>query len=160
MLKLALGCFCLMASSVVAGPAQDWGMSGDWAIKVDSSADNGCFMERGFPSGTIVRVGFVPNREGAFFAAFNQKWFGIKVDETKTVIFDFDVSRFGGEVLGISENGIPGGYAFFNNPEFTSEIGRRLSVTIIGESGDSEEIDLAGSQRAIIALRECQGEQS
>lgn len=158
-LKLVVGLLCLIANSAFANPIEDWGQSGDWVIQVNPSVGNGCFMERSFPSGTLVRIGLVPNRGGAFFSAYNSDWGGIEQGVTKTLLLDFDVSRFQGEVTGVSENGVPGGYAFFNNPEFASEFGRRVSVTITGESGASEEIDLSGSKRAIAGVRECQAKQ-
>lgn len=158
-LKFAIGSLFLIANSAFANPVEDWGQSGDWLIKVDRSVGNGCFMERDLPSGTLVRIGLVPSRDGAFFAAFNPDWGGIELGVTKNLLLDFDVSRFQGEVTGVSENGVPGGYAFFNNPEFASEFGRRVAVTITGESGASEEIDLSGSKRAIADVKECQAKQ-
>lgn len=150
--------------AMVAGPAMpqgasEWGASGDWLILVDPAAGNGCLMQRRFESGTTVRIGYVPSDGGAFLSAHNPAWTQIVTGESGSVIFDFGDSRFQGEAVGVNENGIPGGYAFFNNPEFASEFGRRHSVAIQGKNGAEEIIDLSGSMAALGKLKACQAEQ-
>ena len=149
----------LIAGGAIAEPALDWGSSGDWDIKVDPAVGHGCYMQRLYESGTRVRIGYVPNEQGAFFSAVNPDWPEVEEGAESSVIFDFGDSRFQGAVVGIVEDGMPGGYAFFNNPEFASEFGRRYSVTIQGEGGGSEDVDLSGSSAGLAALKKCQGEQ-
>ena len=144
---------------VFAEPHQEVGMSGGWAIKVNPNNGNGCYMQKDFETGTLVQVGVVPNREGAFFAAYNPAWADIREGEVGTLLFDFHDARFQGEVVGSFVEGTPGGYAFFNNPEFVSEFGRRLAVNVTGDGGGSEVIDLSGSSKAIAAVKACQSNQ-
>lgn len=151
--------FCALAGAAHAGGLQDKGMSGEWAIKVDPGNGSGCLMERSFNSGTVVHVGVVPDKEGAFFAAYNATWTDIVEGDTDTLLFDFGDARFEGEVVGAMYDGVPGGYAFFDNPEFVSEFGKRSSVTLHGAAGGTEMIDLTGSQRAIDTVKECQDAQ-
>ncbi|WP_343211577.1 hypothetical protein QEZ52_22395 (plasmid) [Aliisedimentitalea scapharcae] len=153
--KLLLAALCLVEFTSTAS-AQEYATSGDWVINVNPDNGNGCYMQKIFETGTLIQVGFDPARKGAFFAAYNAAWTDIAVGETSAPLFDFNDSRFQGEALGVELNGVPGGYAFFDNPEFASEFGRRLSFTLQGAKGGSEEFDLAGSQRAISVVKECQ----
>ncbi|MEP2531708.1 hypothetical protein [Shimia sp.] len=159
MIKTLSSLIILVGGACAAQPFSEWGESGDWVVRVDEASGNGCFMQRSFDSGTMVRIGYVPNEEGAFMSAFNPGWTQIEADDKGSVIFDFGDSRFQGAVVGVIEDDVPGGYAFFNNPEFASEFGRRHSVTIIGEKGGQEELDLAGSSAGLTKLKECQGAQ-
>lgn len=157
-LRFALSVF-VMAGPALTQVASDWGVSGDWLIRVDPGAGDGCFMQRQYESGTMVRIGYVPKDGGAFLSAHNPAWTQIVAGERGSVIFDFGDSRFQGEAFGVNENGVPGGYAFFNNPEFASEFGRRHSVAIQGKNGAEEIIDLSGSMAALGKLKACQAEQ-
>ncbi|GAA6193527.1 hypothetical protein [Phaeobacter sp. NW0010-22] len=157
--RLVLGFGILLAGAALAETHTDYGASDDWIIRINPANGNGCYMQKTFENGTVVQVGAVPDREGAFFAAYNTAWIDIVEGEAGSLLLDFEDSRFQGEVLGGSFEGAPGGYAFFNNPEFVSEFGRRRSVTITGERGGSEKIDLTGSSRAIGTVTACQDEQ-
>ena len=150
---------CILIGCATTATAQDYGQSGDWTIKVNPDNGNGCFMQKAFETGTLIQVGFVPDREGAFFAAYNPDWTTIIEGETSDLLFDFGDSRFMGEVMGAMLDDVPGGYAYFDNPEFASEFGRRQTVTLEGARGHTEAFDLAGSARAITAVKECQTSQ-
>lgn len=160
MSKLLIVTFCALAGTVQADSHLNYAVSGGWTIKVNPDNGNGCFMQRSFESGSIIQVGIVPDKDGAFFAAFNPGWTDIVQGDANQLLFDFGDSRFQGEVLGTAMDGVLGGYAFFDNPEFASEFGRRISVTIKGENGGVETFDLSGSKRAIDTVKKCQNAQS
>lgn len=136
-----------------------WGDSGAWAILVDPDVGNGCYMENSFDDGTLVQVGFVPNRDGGFVALYNAAWSNIEEGVVGKVQFDFGKSLFGGDYVGVVKADLFGGYAFFNNPEFVSELGRRDDVAIKGDKGETIDISLKGTARAINAVRKCHAEQ-
>jgi len=117
-------------------------------------------MEKTFEDGTLVQVGYVPDRHGGFFAAYNPAWTNIENDAIGTLQFDFGKSLFGGKYVGIATAGRYGGYAFFNNPEFIKEFGRRNSVTIKGDKKHSLNFSLKGTSKAINAVRGCDAEHS
>lgn len=151
----------LMAAEAVtaAEEIKTWGESGDWSILVDPTVGNGCLAQRIFDDGTQVQIGAEPSRDGGFFAAYNAGWTNIEEGETGIVSFDFGDARFAGDVVGRLWDGLPGGYAFFDNPNFVTEFGKRNSVKISGEKGRLVEIDLSGTKRAIDAVLACQKEQ-
>ena len=151
--------------AILTGPgalAQEhatWGTSGDWVILIDPSTGNGCLMEKQFDDGTLVQFGYVPNRNGGFFAAYNPDWTDIEDGTTGTVKFEFPKIRFTGDALGVAGDGRFGGYAFFDNPNVTREFSRNNDMTIIGELGRKIEVNLKGTSNAIKAVKTCQAEQ-
>ena len=136
-----------------------WRTSGDWAILIDPGTGNGCLMEKQFDDGTLVQFGYVPNRNGGFFAAFNPDWTDIEDDATGTVKFEFPNIRFTGDVVGVAKDGRFGGYAFFDNPNVTKEFARNNDMTVIGELGRKIEVNLKGTSNAIKAVKACQAGQ-
>ncbi|WP_170785369.1 hypothetical protein [Ruegeria lacuscaerulensis] len=152
-----LALFC--ASLLHAAGMERWGDSGDWTILIDPEKGNGCLAWKPFENDMTVEIGAAPNQAGGFFAAFNPAWVQIEDGATGIVRFDFGDAKFEGEAVGVYKNGVPGGYAFFDNPAFVTEFGKRQSVTIIGESGAEVELDLSGSAKAIEAVLACQAEQ-
>ncbi len=151
-----------IAISPMAGLAQasvDWGAEGDWMIRINPANGNGCYAEKQFADGVLVRIGMDPERSGGFFAAYNTAWTHIEDGATGTLLFDFGNEKFAGEVLGRVEGDLHGGYAFFNNPNFVTEFAGRNTVKISGERGQEAEVDLAGTKRAVDAVRACQKEQ-
>ncbi len=152
---LALCC----ASLLHAAGMERWGESGDWTILIDPKKGNGCLAWKPFEDEMTVEIGAAPNQAGGFFAAYNPAWVQLEDGATGIVKFDFGDAKFEGEAVGVYKNGVPGGYAFFDNPAFVTEFGKRQSVTIIGESGAEVELDLSGSAKAIEAVLTCQAEQ-
>ena len=86
-------------------------------------------------------------------------WTQIKAGDIGIVKFEFGDARFSGDALGRMSDELPGGYAFFDNPDFVNEFAKRNSVKFSGESGIWFEISLSGTGQAIAAVRNCQKEQ-
>ena len=63
---------------------------------------------------------------------------------------------FAGDVEGRIFDDLPGGYAFFDNPNFVDEFGKRNVVKVSGEKGHRVDIGLGGTKRAIDAIKACQ----
>ncbi len=149
---------CLSLLLPTAPPAQthpEFATVGDWTVRTNPTNGNGCYMEKSFDSGTLVQIGVVPDENGAFFAAYNAAFDGVEEGAEGTVLFDFGDSRFQGAVKGAFLNGVPGGYAFFDNPEFAREFGKRTKVLVQGGAGRSEEIDLTGSMKGLRSIQAC-----
>jgi len=138
---------------------EKWGEAGDWEILIDPDVGNGCYMERTMEDGTLVQVGYVPDRNGGFFAAYNAAWTGLEDGAEGTVRFDFETSLFEGGYVSSVKSGMSGGYAYFNNPEFIKEFGKRNEVSITGEKGNTFAFKLTGTMKAINAMRNCDAEQ-
>ena len=62
-------------------------------------------------------------------------------------------------LLGSFAMAFPAAMRFFDNPKFVDEFGKRNAVKVTGKSGQSIEVNLKGSQKAIEAVRACQDEQ-
>lgn len=147
------------APAVCAQNYEPWGEAGDWKILINKDEGNGCLAQKAFDDGTVVQLGAVPLRAGGFFAAHNAAWADIKEGAAGTVKFDFGDARFAGDAVGQFLDGVPGGYAFFDNPSFLDEFVKRQNVVISGDAGTKVTIDLSGTTKAVAALRACQKEQ-
>lgn len=140
--------------------SETWGVSGNWQLSVDALAGNGCFMERQFDDGIMVRLGNLPQREGYFLAVLSQSWIDIVEGETAGIDVDFTDDLFAGEAVGIVEGEWHGGHIFFNNPEFLDLFARSdaLAVGLTGQ--EMFEIPLDGTSKALVELRTCQKSQA
>ncbi len=158
--RLAINALLISLAPVSAVYANDalepWGQSGEWAILVDRDNGNGCLIQRDFDEGVRIRIGYVPDRDGGFFSALGKDWQQIEPGKTGVAKFISDRDKFAGEVDMVEEDGWYGGWAFFNNPEFTQELAQRRSITVIGPEGNAFDVDLAGSARAIREAERCQ----
>ena len=150
---------CIVGTSAAADELATWGESGKWQILIDPAAGNGCLAQRSFEDGTLVQIGAEPARSGGFFAAYNADWSDIEDGAVGVVNFDFGDAKFAGEATGRVAQDLPGGYAFFDNPNFVTEFGKRQTVKISGKSGREVEIDLTGSMKALGSVQACQKEQ-
>lgn len=139
--------------------ANSWGTSGDWAINLRDGPVSTCYATREFLDGTRVEIGFAAELTRGYVAIYNADWTHIEDGQEGIVEFDFGDARFAGEAVGRIENGFPGGYALFNNPDFTDAFARRQNVRIIGREGAEFELDLTGTRNAISQIRACQAEQ-
>jgi hypothetical protein len=157
-------CLAFVATVVLVAPAfaeetRTWGMSGDWEILVDPDTGNGCLMQSRLDDGLILQFGAEPLRKGGFVAAYNQAWSFLEDGSSGTVRFEFPDVIFEGDVAIEVRNGLPGGRAFFDNPNLPFEFAKRRSMTIVGQKVGRIEVQLDGTFSAIQAVRACQGEQ-
>lgn len=150
----------IMSGTCAADGREVWGQSGDWSVLVDADAGNGCLIQKDFADGIRIRFGYLPDRDGSYFAALSREWAHIEAQKTGTVKFLTDQAKFAGEVVMIEEDGWFGGWAFFNNPNLTVELAKRRSITVIGPEGGTFEVDLKGSSRAIAQMDACQAAQN
>lgn len=153
-----LSLICAAAASAEE-PVQ-WGQTGDWTIWVDPTVGHGCYMARTYDDETVIRIGTVPARRGGFLAAHNANWTDIEEGGEGVLRIDFGDALFEGTVVGTVYDDLPGGYAFFDNPDFVNEFRKRNSLILIGrKSGYRVEIDLKGTSKGINAVLACQKEQ-
>lgn len=151
--------FSLSASALLAEDLETWGEAGGWAILIDPSSGNGCLMEKTLDDSTRVQIGAVPDRQGGFLAVYNLAWDDIEEGVEGVVRMDFGDALFEGAVEGRVLDGIPGGYAFFDNPNFVDEFAKRDTLLVTGKnSGHSVEVDLTGTTKGLSAVRACQEE--
>lgn len=150
----------LFTSPAFGSELEPWGEAGGWDILIDPTTGNGCLMEKTFEDETLVQIGTVPSRQGGFLGVYNPAWGDIEDGTEGVVRIDFGDALFEGAVQGKILNGVPGGYAFFDNPNFVDEFAKRNSLTVTGKkSGHSAEISLKGTTKALAAVRSCQTQQ-
>ena len=139
----------LLMAPLAVSAEEVWQTVGDWSIMVSTNNSSRCFASRTLDDGSEVQMGTEPTLDGGYFAIYNAEWTHIEDGQSGTVEFDFGTSRFGGEMMGKVQNGMPGGYAFFNNPAFVQAIARSQTAKITGSQGNVFELDLTGTAKAI-----------
>lgn len=159
-MRIAVLSLCMCCTLARAGDVPSLAVVGDWNILVDETTGDSCFAQKDFEDGTRVQIGFDILRNGGFFAAYNSDWTQIEEGGAGTAKFEFGDARFAGDATGRMNDDLPGGYAFFDNPDFVDEFAKRNSVKFSGESGVWFEISLSGTGQAIAAVRNCQKDQS
>ena len=147
-----------LVGSAYAEDLIKWKDAEEWHIFVDADVGNGCLMEKLFEDGSRMRIGYLPEREGGFLSVANQSWTEMTEEKNFTVRIDLDDVAFGGEVENIVDDNWRGGYAFFNNPAFLDEFARRNEITITGPKNQPVSYSLAGTSKALAALKECNDE--
>lgn len=155
-----IGLTLLLASPLSARDFIEWTDIGDWKILVDIDTGNGCYMQKDYEDGSRVELGVLPEREGAFVAVLNKDWSDLEAGTTGTLNFDIDGELFAGDADVIVDGDWYGGSAFFNNPEFVTDFGKKNSLTVSGDGGRSVTINLKGTSRAINEVKECQKAQN
>lgn len=158
MRRIVLAFICLFTPASVFSE-EVWQDLGTWTIHIRTDDATRCFASRFMENGTEVEIGTEPTLDGGFFAIYNPEWTQIEDGQDGFVEFHFGTSRYGGEAVGRYKDGIPGGYVFFNNPEFVQDFARRQTVKISGRGGATFEMDLTGTSRAIRGVLECQDAQ-
>ena len=158
-MRITVLSLCMCCTLARAGDLPSWAIVGDWKILVNETTGHSCFAQRDFDDGMRVQIGFDVLRNGGFFAAYNLDWTQIEEGDIGTIKFEFGDARFAGDAIGRMNDDLPGGYVFFDNPNFVDEFAKRNSVKFSGESGVWIEISLSGSQQAIAAVQNCQKEQ-
>lgn len=148
-----------LIGTCAAAQVSEWATSGDWRVSVGAETGNGCYIEKDFDSGIRFVLGFLPDRDGGFIAALNTEWTHLTPGDKAVVKFFTSEEKFAGEVEMIERDGLHGGWAFFNNPAFVSEIAKRRSLRIVGPEGGEFELDLTGSALAIAEMKRCQAAQ-
>lgn len=149
----------LASMACAQSDSQEWGSSGAWSILVDPSNGNGCFMQKDFDDGLRIQLGFEPERQGGFFAAFKKEWTQIEDGASGIVKFITEEAKFAGAVDMVQRGEWRGGWAFFNNPNLVVELAQRRALTVIGPNGGTLDVNLDGTARAIASVKECQAEQ-
>jgi hypothetical protein len=145
----------LYSNNALAEDFKKWGDAGSWRVFVDASVGNGCLIEKTFEDGSRMRMGHLPEKDGAYLSVVNKSWTHIEEAETVVVHFDLDGVVFGGDVEYLIEGDWRGGYAFFNNPALVDKFARKNLMTITGPSNQPVSYSLTGTTAALSALHEC-----
>lgn len=147
---------CLLSTSAIADDIKHWGDVGDWSVYIDTSAGNGCFIERIEDETIKFRLGYLPVDAGAFISVASTEWNDIPPEAVQKVRLLFDGVMYVGDAQTFSEDGFVGGVSFFNNPDFLTDFTKRQVMTIVDPEGEKEDVDLTGTGKAVAAMQKCQ----
>lgn len=153
---IPLSVAALASVATIAHAEEDWGTVGDWAIKVEPEAGNGCLMEKYYDNGVLLQFGLLPLRDGGFFAAYSEAWDFIEAGNTAPVAFKFDGIEFNGEVEGYIVEPWFGGFVFTNNPELVYDFAKKREMTVTAGENPPLTMDLDGTLAGVEELIRCQ----
>ncbi|WP_428925441.1 hypothetical protein [Marinibacterium sp. SX1] len=159
-LTIAAAILAVAAPLAHAQGLPSWKTVGDWEIKVDENAGNGCLMEKTFDNGILLQFGLLPLRDGGFFAAYNEGWTFIEEGKTAPVKFHFDGIEFNGESEGYISGPWLGGFVFTNNPELVYDFAKKTEMTVTAGDNAPVTLSLDGTLAGVEELINCQASQS
>lgn len=157
----ALSAALTVALAPAAVQAQEaWKTVGDWSIVVEEESGNGCLMQKTFDDGILLQFGLLPERDGGFFAAYNQDWTFIEEGVEAPVKFHFDGIEFNGESEGYISGPWYGGFVFTNNVALVYEFAKKTEMTVTAGDNAPVTLSLDGTLNGVEELIACQAAQS
>lgn len=149
----------LLLSTGTTAEAEVWKKAGVWTIMFNTADTRGCYASRIMKDGSEVQIGAEPSLQSGYFAIYNPEWMHIQDDSVGFVEFNFGNARFGGDAVGKIQDGVPGGYALFDNPAFLEAFAKGQTVEVTGSSGAIFKMDLTGTFKAVKEVLGCQAAQ-
>jgi hypothetical protein len=162
MMLKAFGAVAISALFAGAALAQDlvpYGEAGGFAVMVDPTLGNGCFLTSDFEDGSTVRIGLDPTVEKGYVATFNQAWGDIVDGQEYPVTFMLDDQQYDGTATGIHLSDVPGALIYFDSADFLNDLGTRSTLSLSANGEEVMVIDLTGTDEALAMTLACQAEQ-
>ncbi len=133
MMLKAFGAVAISALFAGAALAQDlvpYGEAGGFAVMVDPTLGNGCFLTSDFEDGSTVRIGLDPTVEKGYVATFNEAWGDIVDGQEYPVTFMLDDQQYDGTATGIHLSDVPGALIYFDSADFLNDLGTRSTLSL------------------------------
>lgn len=162
----ALRAALMAVLSLAAAPAsaQDaeiasWGEVKGWAIGVDFTVGNGCFISTDFEDGTRFRLGFDKNQGGAFMVVGNPGWASIEDGKEYDIKVRMDrAAPWLATATGGRLDEIPVLVAYTTESNFIVEFMRKRGITVDYDGTTIANLSLRGSSAAVGEMIRCQEE--
>jgi len=159
-LAFAALCWSALTASAIAQTAE-WSQVGGWKIRVDRTIGNGCFAFQTYDDGSVVRIGFNPERKTIYFLLGNDSWQSLEVGKKYQLVFEFDgVDRYDGELLGMKLGDSKTVFLDHNNVsvKFTEAFMQRNAVRVYYQGNRIASLSLANTYAAIAEVLNCQSQ--
>ena len=157
-----LGAVTVLALVSGAAMAQDlvpYSEAGGYAVMIDPTLGNGCFLTSDFEDGSTVRIGFDRTAGKGYVATFNAGWGEIVDGQQYPVTFMLDDQQYDGTATGIHLSEVPGALIYFDSVDFLKDLAERTTLSLSSEGEEVMVIDLSGTDEAITETIACQDEQ-
>src|SRR5262249_20347197 len=154
-------CWIALAASATAQTTAEWSQVGGWAIRVDRSLGNGCFAVQTYEDGSIIRLGFDPNRRTIDFLLGNPAWQSLEAGKKYRIVFEFDgVDRYDGELEGKTLSNGTLVFLDHNNVsvKFTEAFMQRNVMRVYYQGNRIGSLSLANTYAAIAEVLNCQSQ--
>jgi hypothetical protein len=158
--KAIVAALLITASSVgsaLAAETTHWATVGPWAIIIDHTTGNGCFILSGYPTGTIIRVGLDNKNKNGYVLIGNPKWRSLELGKEYQLTFQFDGDApWTGPFTAMSMGSSTVLFAPFSNSNFFRDFAAKPGLRIYYESNEVARLQLNGTYAAMKALVDCQ----
>ena len=157
-MAMALAVTALNGTAAVA--QKKYGSAAGWDVIVSDSMGPGCLIKKSNADGTQIQMGIdaTGNRRG-YMALYTKANTKVPAGEKLSVFFDVDGQKFSGEAKGQQEGGFQGAFVWVNNLDFIYGLAKKKTLTISPKGGSVIKVNLAGTDAAFKALRDCQDAQ-
>lgn len=158
---LAVMSTALLATPVNAVEAEiaEWGEVRGWAIGVDFTVGNGCFISTDFEDGTRFRLGFDNTNDAVFIVVGNPNWQSIEDGKEYDIKVRMDrASPWLATATGGRLDGLPVLVAYTTESNFVVEFMRKREIRVEYEGVEIANLSLRGSSAAIQEMVRCQDE--
>ena len=159
-LVISLSCLMALTASATAQTA-DWGQVGGWKIRVDRTLGDGCFAFQSYEDGSVIRLGFNPERKTIYFVLGNPSWKSLEVGKRYLIVFEFDgFDRYDGELTGITIGDSRSVVLDHNNVsvKFTEAFMQRNVMRVYYQGNRIASLSLANTYAAIAEVLNCQSQ--
>jgi len=150
------------ASGAVAETFTKYGAVEGWNVFVDNEKGT-CLIERIDESSNVVQMGLTKKDHGlGYLGVFTKADLGIKKGDKAEIFVDIDGTLYSSTSTSMKGNiteGYSGGYILANNPQFTSDLAKKYTMTVFPETMGAFTVDLKGTYKAMEMGRKCNAEQ-
>lgn len=147
------------SSPSIAEDAILWKEVNGWAVLMDKSMGNACYVTTYFEEGTLLRFGFnfLGEKAKLYFALGNKKWKSLEVGKEYPVEIQFDKNPiWTANAFAIKINEINHITISIADTDFADEFKRNHRVVAKFRGNEIAVLRLGGSAAAINELIECQ----
>ena len=155
---MALAITAISATGAVA--QKKYGSAAGWDVIVKDSMGPGCLITKSNADGTQIQMGIdATGQRRGYMALYTKANTKVAAGEKLSVLFDVDGQQFSGEAKGQQEGGFQGAFVWVNNLDFIYGLAKKKTLTISPKGGSRILVNLAGTDAAFKALRDCQDAQ-
>lgn len=149
----------LVASPVCAQETLPWKEINGWAILMDTTLGNACFVTTGYEDGTFLRLGFDFSQEpkSIYLALGNKNWASLELGKDYPIQIQFDRNPvWNATARAINISGINYLAVSTTDTNFANEFTRKLAIRATFNGRQVAALRLKGSALAVDEMLKCQ----
>lgn len=135
-----------------------WKRLGGWAVYIDHTVANGCFLLAKYPDSTVLRIGVDRTSDDSYYVVFaNQNWTSLQVGKKYDVNFQLDNnSPWNAPTSAVKIGGLTALRVNFTDVKFWTEFTESQTLNITRNDAPVARLNIPGSKAAFAELVSCQ----